>query len=59
MGDLDIHDMAVDGDGRMIFVNKHFNRLAKVSDTHSFEPLWRRASKTQREGRCRVMICPS
>ncbi len=40
-GDLDIHDMAVDADGRLVFVNTLFNCLATVSETHSFRPLWR------------------
>ena len=42
-GDLDIHDVAFDGNGRVIFVNTLFSCLATVSDPHSFEPLWRRA----------------
>jgi len=39
-GDLDIHDVAVDSDGRVIFVNTLFGCLATLSDTHSFVPLW-------------------
>ncbi|MEE8454403.1 MAG: DUF4915 domain-containing protein [Limibaculum sp.] len=53
-GDLDIHDIAFDGNGRVIFVNTLFSCLATVSDTHSFEPLWRRASAPHRECRSRV-----
>ena len=40
-GDLDIHDIAVDGGGRVIFVNTLFSCLATVSERHSFVPLWR------------------
>ncbi|RMG40699.1 MAG: TIGR03032 family protein [Planctomycetota bacterium] len=40
-GDLDIHDIAVDGDGRVVFVNTLFGCLATVSETHSFVPLWK------------------
>ena len=39
--DLDIHDMAVDARGRLIFVNTLFGCLATLSDTHSFTPLWK------------------
>jgi len=40
-GDLDIHDMAVDGDGRLWFANTLFSCLSTLSATHSFRPLWR------------------
>ncbi len=40
-GDIDIHDMAVDADGRLVFVNTMFNCLATYDDHHSFRPLWR------------------
>ena len=40
-GDLDVHDVAVDETGRIIFVNTLFSCLATVSDTHSFAPLWK------------------
>lgn len=40
-GDLNVHDIAVDRRGRLIFVNTMFNCLAAVSDTHSFAPLWK------------------
>ncbi|MCA9065508.1 MAG: TIGR03032 family protein [Planctomycetaceae bacterium] len=38
---LDVHDMAVDADGRLIFVNTMFGCLATLSDTASFRPLWK------------------
>ncbi len=37
-GDLDIHDLAVDADGRLVFVNTLFGCLARLSETHSFRP---------------------
>lgn len=40
-GDLDIHDLAVEDSGRLVFVNTLFGCLATISDTHSFEPLWK------------------
>ncbi len=40
-GDLDIHDIGVDAEGRVFFVNTLFNCVATVSDRHSFMPVWR------------------
>ncbi|APZ93399.1 TIGR03032 family protein [Fuerstiella marisgermanici] len=40
-GDLDIHDVAVEDSGRVVFVNTLFGCLATISDTHSFVPLWK------------------
>lgn len=40
-GELDAHDLAIDGDGRVVFVNTRFNCLATLSDTHSFAEIWR------------------
>src|SRR5690606_20311737 len=40
-GDIDLHDLAVDADGRVVFVNTMFNCLATTDDRHSFIPLWR------------------
>ena len=38
-GDLDIHDIAVESSGRVVFVNTLFGCLATISDTHSFVPI--------------------
>ena len=38
-GDLDIHDIAVDGQGQPVFVNTLFSCLATISDNNSFVPL--------------------
>jgi uncharacterized protein (TIGR03032 family) len=40
-GDIDVHDLHVDGSGRPIFCATLFNCLATTSDTHSFAPVWR------------------
>lgn len=40
-GDIDIHDMAVDGEGSLVFVSTLFSCLATTSETHSFKPLWK------------------
>ncbi|MCE7915291.1 MAG: TIGR03032 family protein [Nitrosomonas sp. PRO4] len=55
-GDLDIHDMAVDFNGRLVFVNTLFSCLATLSDTHSFKPLWQPPfiSKLAAEDRCHL-----
>lgn len=55
-GDLDIHDMAVDADGKLVFVNTLFGCLAILSETHSFKPLWRPPfiSKLAAEDRCHL-----
>jgi uncharacterized protein (TIGR03032 family) len=39
-GDVDAHDLAVQKDGRLVFVNTLFSCLAEVSETHSFKPVW-------------------
>ncbi|MSR56219.1 MAG: TIGR03032 family protein [Planctomycetaceae bacterium] len=56
IGDLDIHDVAVDADGKVVFVNTLFGCLATISDKHSFVPLWRPPflSKLAAEDRCHL-----
>jgi uncharacterized protein (TIGR03032 family) len=55
-GDLDIHDVAVDGVGRVIFVATLFGCLATLSERCSFTPLWRPPflSKLAAEDRCHL-----
>ncbi|MEM6938356.1 MAG: TIGR03032 family protein [Pseudomonadota bacterium] len=55
-GDLDIHDVAVDGEGRPLFVNTLFSCLATVDERYSFRPLWRPpfVSKLAAEDRCHL-----
>ena len=55
-GDVDIHDVAMDGNGRLTFVNTLFSCLATVSESHSFTPLWQPpfVSKLGAEDRCHL-----
>lgn len=55
-GDLDIHDIAVDGDGRVIFTNTLFNCIATTDDIHNFIAIWRPPwiSKLAPEDRCHL-----
>lgn len=55
-GDLDIHDVAVEASGRVVFVNTLFGCLATISQTHSFIPLWKPPfiSKLAAEDRCHL-----
>lgn len=55
-GDLDIHDVAVEASGRVVFVNTLFGCLATISPTHSFVPLWKPPfiSNLAAEDRCHL-----
>ncbi len=55
-GDIDIHDIAVDKDGQVVFVNSLFSCLATVDADHSFRPLWKPPfiSKLAAEDRCHL-----
>ena len=55
-GDIDIHDLAVEASGRVVFVNTLFGCLATPSETHSFEPLWQPpfVSRLAAEDRCHM-----
>lgn len=55
-GDLDIHDVAVMNDGRVVFVNTLFSCLATLGDDASFVPLWQPPfiSKLAAEDRCHM-----
>jgi uncharacterized protein (TIGR03032 family) len=55
-GDLDVHDIAVDADGRVVFVATLFGCLATFSPRYSFTPLWRPPflSKLAAEDRCHL-----
>lgn len=39
-GDVDIHDVGIDKDGKAVFANTLFNCLATTSEGHSFRSLW-------------------
>jgi uncharacterized protein (TIGR03032 family) len=55
-GDLDIHDVAEDATGRIVFVNTLFGCLATPSEAESFVPLWRPPflSRLAAEDRCHL-----
>jgi uncharacterized protein (TIGR03032 family) len=55
-GDLDVHDVAVDAGGRVLFVATLFGCLATLSERFSFTPLWRPPflSKLAAEDRCHL-----
>ena len=39
-GDLNVHDVALDGDGNPLFISARFSCLATNSDRYHFNPLW-------------------
>ncbi|MEG3977971.1 TIGR03032 family protein [Microcoleus sp. herbarium8] len=55
-GDIDIHDVAVDSSGQVIFISTLLNCLATVSDRHSCKPLWKPPFISQyiNEDRCHL-----
>lgn len=55
-GDLDIHDVALDGENRPVFVSTLFNCLARTSTEASFEPIWKPPfiTKLIAEDRCHL-----
>jgi uncharacterized protein (TIGR03032 family) len=55
-GDLDIHDIAVDARGRILFTATRFNCLATLAQRESFTPLWRPpfVSRLAAEDRCHL-----
>jgi uncharacterized protein (TIGR03032 family) len=55
-GDIDVHDVAVDGEGRVVFISTLFSCLATLSDQCNFTPLWRPPfiSKLAAEDRCHL-----
>ncbi len=55
-GDVDIHDIIVDADGRVVFTNTLFSCIATLDDEHNFRPLWRPPwiSKLAPEDRCHL-----
>ena len=55
-GDIDIHDVGVMADGRIVFVNTAYSCLALLSPTHSFRVYWKPPfiSKLAPEDRCHL-----
>ncbi len=56
IGDIDIHEMATDRAGRLVFVNTKFSCLAITSPTRGFTPIWKPTfiSKLAAEDRCHL-----
>jgi uncharacterized protein (TIGR03032 family) len=56
IGDVDIHEVGVDAEGRMIFVNTRYSCLCTVDLTHSFKPIWKPPfiSRLAGEDRCHL-----
>ncbi|MBU1213179.1 MAG: TIGR03032 family protein [Alphaproteobacteria bacterium] len=55
-GDIDIHELALLDDERIVFVNTMYSCLATLSKTHSFRPFWKPPfiSKLAAEDRCHL-----
>jgi uncharacterized protein (TIGR03032 family) len=55
-GDIDVHDVAIEGSGRPLFISTLFSCLATTHDRFSFAPLWRPKfiSKLAPEDRCHL-----
>ncbi|WP_421979856.1 TIGR03032 family protein [Roseibium sp.] len=55
-GDVDAHDVGVDEDGRIVFVNTSYSCLAVPDPVYSFRPLWKPPfiSKLVAEDRCHL-----
>lgn len=55
-GDLDVHDIGVDANGRLVFVNTLFSCLATISESASFVPIWQPSyiSRLAAEDRCHL-----
>jgi len=55
-GDVDAHELSIDKDGRVVFVNTKFSCLATMSVTHGFRPLWKPPfiSRLAAEDRCHL-----
>jgi len=56
IGDLDIHEIGIRDDGRVVFVNTKYSCLAELSPTHSFKAIWKPAfiSRLAPEDRCHL-----
>ena len=56
IGDLDIHELGICKNGKVVFVNTKYSCLAELSMTHSFRPIWKPdfISKLAPEDRCHL-----
>ena len=55
-GDVDVHELAVDRAGRVVFVNTKYSCLATLSLSHGFRPIWKPPfiSRLAAEDRCHL-----
>jgi uncharacterized protein (TIGR03032 family) len=55
-GDIDAHELGVDGKDRLVFVNTKYSCLATLDPMHSFKPVWKPQfiSKLAPEDRCHL-----
>ncbi len=56
IGDLDIHELGICTNGKVVFVNTKYSCLAELSQTHSFKAIWKPKfiSKLAPEDRCHL-----
>jgi uncharacterized protein (TIGR03032 family) len=56
IGDLDIHELGIRKNGKVVFVNTKYSCLAELSQTHSFKAVWKPKfiSKLAPEDRCHL-----
>jgi uncharacterized protein (TIGR03032 family) len=55
-GDVNIHEIAVEASGRLVFANSRFSCLATLSETQAFKPIWKPKfiSRLAPEDRCHL-----
>ncbi len=56
IGDLDIHELGVRKNGKVVFINTKYSCLSELSSTHSFKAIWKPTfiSKLAPEDRCHL-----
>lgn len=56
IGDVDIHELGIRKNGKVVFVNTKFSCLSELSATHSFKAIWKPnfISKLAPEDRCHL-----
>jgi uncharacterized protein (TIGR03032 family) len=56
IGDLDIHELGIRKNGKVVFINTRYSCLAELSQTHSFKAIWKPdfITKLAPEDRCHL-----
>lgn len=56
VGEIDLHELALDGAGRLVFANTQYSCLAVPHRVHAFQPLWKPPfiSALEPEDRCHI-----